>query len=171
MSMPSTLAQSREALLQVLRTVPGAGVIHDRERYAASEQAFRTLYVYTPTDPDVDAFGVKPHIRGWYMRRTATTEVTENGRVLNEHTWSIRGYMAFQDEMGSELVFDELVERMRDAVRVNPTLGLASLLGASVATERGVQVASAGPVFFAGALCHSALLELRTRNWAEWRSR
>lgn len=171
MTMPSTLTQSREALVTLLRAVPGVGVVHDRERYAASEQAFRSLYIYAHSDPAADAFGDKAHVRGWYIRRVATTELTDNGRVLNEHTWNIRGYLAFQDDIGSELVFDELVERMRDAVRVTPTLGLASLLGASVATERGVQVASAGPVFFAGALCHSVLLELRTRNWAEWRSK
>ena len=170
MTMPSTLAQSRDALVSLLGSVPGVGIVHHRERWASSEQAFRNLYVYTAVDPSVDAFGAAPHIRGWYVRRIETIELTENGRVLNEHTWHIRGYLAFQDDIGSELVFDELVERMRDAVRVTPTLGLPNLLGASIAQERGLQVASAGPVLFCGALCHSALLELRTRNWAEWRT-
>lgn len=170
MSMPSTLAQSRTALVQLLRAVPGVGIVHERERYAASEKAFQSLYVYTAADPAADAYGATPHVRGWYVRRVETMELTENGRVLNEHTWHIRGYLAFQDDIASELVFDELVERMRDAVRVAPTLGLPGLLGASVAQERGIQVANAGPVFFCGALCHSALLELRTRNWMEWRT-
>ena len=170
MSTPSTLAQSRLALASVLRAVPGVGQVHEQERYASNEQAFRALYVHTHSDPATDAVGDKAHIRGWFIRRVATTEMTENGRVLNEHTWNIRGYLAFQDDIASELVFDELVERMRDAVRTDPSLGLPRLLGASVAQERGVQVASAGPVFFCGALCHSALLEVRTRNWAEWRT-
>ena len=55
------------------------------------------------------------------------------------------------------------------SIAVVIALGLPGLLGASVAEERGVQVSSAGPVLFAGALCHSAVLELTTRNWAEWR--
>lgn len=170
MTMPSTLAQSREALVTLLRAIPGIGLVHASERYAMSEQSFRNLYVFSAADASSDGFGVDPHIRGWFVRRVQTAELTENGRVLNEHTWHIRGYLAFRDEIGSELVFDELVERMRDAIRIAPALGLPGLLGASVAQERGVQVASAGPVHFCGALCHSALLELRTRNWAEWRT-
>ncbi len=81
----------------------------------------------------------------------------------------MRGYLAFRDAISSELIFDDLIERMRDAVRVDGSLGLPGLLGSSVADERGVQVESAGPVYFAGVLCHSAALRLKTRNWAEWR--
>ena len=92
-----------------------------------------------------------------------------NGRILNEHTWLVRGYLSFKDAIASELIFDDLVERMRDAVRVDGSLGLPGLLGSGLSEERGVQVASAGPVLFAGLLCHSAALELKTRNWAEWR--
>lgn len=169
MTMPSTLAASRAALQAVLSTVPAVGVVHPCERYAQSEQAFRQAYLYTHADPAADAFGAEPHLRGWYLRRSATSEVTANGRILNEHTWTVRGYMAFKGAIDSELIFDELVERMRDAVRVDSALGLPGLLGASVAEERGVQVAGAGPVLFAGVLCHSAVLELKTRNWAEWR--
>ena len=96
-------------------------------------------------------------------------EVNANGRILNEHTWLVRGYLSFQTAIDSELIFDDLVERMRDAVRVDGSLGLPGLLGSGLSEERGVQVASAGPVLFAGLLCHSAALELKTRNWAEWR--
>ena len=169
MSMPSTLAASRGALLAVLQAVPAVGVVHPCERYASSESGFRQAYLYTHMAPDIDAFGQAPHIRGWYMRRAATSEVNANGRILNEHTWTVRGYMVFKGDIDSELIFDELVERLRDAVRVNASLGLPGLLGASVADERGVQVASAGPVMFAGLLCHSAALEVKTRNWVEWR--
>ena len=63
------------------------------------------------------------------MRRTATTEVNANGRLLSEHRWLIRGYMAFKDAVASELIFDDLVERIRAAVRVDTTLGLPGLLG------------------------------------------
>lgn len=169
MTTPTTLAASRSALLALLRAVPAVGVVHACEPYADGEHGFKQAYLYTHADPAMDAFAAAPHIRGWYVRRTATSEVNANGRILNEHTWLVRGYMAFQTAIESELIFDDLVERMRDAVRVDGSLGLAGLLGSSVAQERGVQVASAGPVIFAGLLCHSAALELKTRNWAEWR--
>lgn len=164
----ATLSAARSALLTVLGAVPAIGIVHSRERFASSEADFRKLYQYTPSEAD-DAFGTDPHIRGWYLRRTATTEVNANGRILNEHRWLIRGYMAFKDAVESELIFDDLVERIRAAVRVDTTLGLPGMLGGSTQEERGVQVASVGPVMFAGLLCHSAMLEMSTRRWVEWR--
>ena len=164
----ASLTAAREALLKVLSAVPAIGIVHSRERFASSEAEFRKLYQYTLAQAE-DAFGVDPHIRGWYVRRTATTEVNANGRLLSEHRWLIRGYMAFKDAVASELIFDDLVERIRAAVRVDTTLGLPGLLGGSIESERGVQVASAGPVMFTGLLCHSAMLELSTRSWADWR--
>lgn len=164
----ATLSAARRALLAVLAGVPAVGMVHSRERFATSEAEFRKLYLYSPAQAD-DGFGLDPHIRGWYVRRIATTEVNANGRILNEHHWLIRGYMAFKDAVESELIFDGLVERIRSAVRVDTTLGLPGMLGGSTQEERGVQVASAGPVMFAGVLCHSAMLEMSTRSWVEWR--
>ena len=164
----ATMPAARSALLAVLAAVPAVGLVHSRERFASSEAEFRKLYLYSPAQA-VDGFGLESHIRGWYLRRTATAEVNANGRILNEHRWLIRGYLAFKDAVESELIFDELVERIRSAVRVDTTLGLPGMLGGSTQEERGVQLASAGPVMFAGLLCHSAMLELSTRSWVEWR--
>ena len=170
MSTPTTLAATRDALLTLLRAVPAVGVVHACEVYASDERGFRNAYLYTHADPAADGFAAEPHLRGWYLRRVATREVNTNGRVLNEHTWQVRGYMAFKGALPSELIFDDLVERMRAAVReAGGALGLPALLGASTAEERGVQVASTGPVLFAGVLCHGAVLELATRNWVQWR--
>ncbi|WP_423458031.1 hypothetical protein [Ottowia sp. VDI28] len=166
---PSTLAASRQALLEVLRAVPAVGVVHDCEVYASEDKGFKAAYRYTNTDASADAFAAEPHIRGWYIRRFATAEVNANARILNEHTWHVRGYMSLKSAIDSELIFDELIERMRDAARMHGTMGVSSALGASTAQERGVQVINAGPVLFAGVLCHSAVLELKTRNWVEWR--
>lgn len=165
----STVAETRAALLALLRTVPAVGIVHPCERYASSEQGFRNAYIYTHTDPAADAFGDGSHIRGWYVRRTATQEGSVNGRVMNEHTWLVRGFLVFKDAIQSELIFDDLVERIRDAVRVDTSLGLPGLIGAQPFQERGVQVAGAGPVMFAGVLCHSAALEFKTRSWVDWR--
>lgn len=169
MTIPTTLAASRTALLDLLRSVHAVGVVHACERYADGEMGFKQAYLYTHADPAADAFAGERHIRGWYVRRTATAELNANGRILNEHSWTIRGYLSFKDAIGSELIFDDLIERMRDAVRTDGSLGLPGLLGGSLSEERGVQVASTGPVLFAGLLCHSAALALKTRNWAEWR--
>lgn len=154
----STLQAHRAAIVAVLAAVADVGHVHDRERYARDEAGFRALYLYTPA-------GGVPQLRGWWLRRVQTEESSaDTGGPINAHTWQVRGYMAFNDAAASELAFDELVERMRDAVRADLTLGGVCDLGPMEETE-GVQVLDAGPVMFAGVLCHSAVLQLKTWSY------
>lgn len=161
----STLALHRAAIVAAMASVPDMGMVHDRERYASSNSAFQQLYLYTPT-------GGNPHIRGWWVRRARTAERSANThRTVNAHTWTVRGYMAFNDADASELVLDDLVEQFRAVVRADPTLGGACQpgpLGGSGGDDStdGVQVVDAGSVTFAGVLCHSVVLELRTWSFA-----
>ena len=156
--MSSTLQAHRAAIVAALASVPGMGVVHDRERYASDNSKFAALYLYTPA-------GGEPQIRGWWLRRVETEERTDTfGPGTNVHTWHVRGYMAFADDDGSELVFDELIEDFRAVVRQDPTLGGACEQPPEEETD-GVQVLDAGPVKFAGALCHSVLLQLKT--WSD----
>ena len=165
---PATLTQTRARLRELLLAVPGSGLVHERERYAADEARFRAQYLYTLPDPALDAWGDKQHIRGWHIRRVGTAETTAAGRVLNEHTWQVRGYMALSDEIASELIFDELIERLRAAVRFDGALGLPGLVG-HVEQQRGMQVLRAEPVWFCSVLCHSATLQLTTRALIDMR--
>jgi hypothetical protein len=154
----SVLSQHRAAIVATLGGVVDIGHVHDRERYARDEAGFRAAYLFTGSS------GV-PGLRGWWLRRTETKESSaDTGEPMNEHTWHIRGYMAFNDADASELVFDELVEAFRDAVRQDLTLGGACDLGPLSETE-GVQVLDAGPVMFAGVLCHSVVLQLKTWSY------
>jgi hypothetical protein len=154
-----SLAAIRAAIVALHAAVPDVGVVHNRERYTATEDKFRELFVYTP------AGGAK-QIRGWWWRRTATEESTvSTGTVMNVHTWQCRGYMAFNDTEGSELIFDDLVEALRDSVRADPTLGGVCEQNAMTGEPDGVQVLDAGPVMFCGVLCHSAVLQLKTWSY------
>lgn len=154
-------AQIRDALQDLMLTVPNIGQVHNRERYIREEAKFSALYLYTP------AGGVK-QLRGWWLRRTATQERSLGvGRNLEIHTWAMRGYMSLNDEEETELEFDALVEALRDKVRLDPTLGgicEQSPLNDGNATD-GLQVIDCAPVLFCGVLCHSALLELRTWSY------
>lgn len=151
-------ATHRAALLALLQAVPAIGRVHDYQRYAREESAFRSLYVYEPaTGPS--------QLRGWQISRVGVAERTVGlGRVLNEHTWRIRGYMALRDADATETEFDALVEAIRAAFRADPTLGGAST-AEPIGDEDGVQMRDAGPVLFCGVLCHSALLEVQTREY------
>lgn len=155
----SVLQQHRAAIVAALAAVPEIGHVHDRERYAANEGQFRALYLYTPP-------GGQPHVRGWWVRRVATREHSPCiGRAINAHTWQVRGYMAFADAEASELRMDELVEAFRARVRDDPTLGGVCQPGPQDSAEDGVQVTDAGPVRFAGVLCHSIVLQLTTWSY------
>lgn len=157
----STLHAHRVAIVAALDSVPEIGIVHDRERYAASNADFQRLYLFEPSD------ATTAHVRGWWLRRSATLERSRNlgHRSLNVHTWTVRGYLAFNDAAGSELVLDGLVEQFRAVVRADPTLGGVCQLGPLGTGDDdtdGVQVVDAGPVNFAGVLCHSVVLQLKT---------
>lgn len=154
-----THAAIRDALGALIAAVPNVGQVHTRERYVRDESKFRALYLYTP------AGGVE-QVRGWWLRRVATSERSVNvGRNVETHTWQVRGYMALNDEANTEGAFDALIEAMRDAVRADPTLGGVCQQGPLGAEQDGLQVLDSGPVLFCGVLCHSALLELQTWSY------
>lgn len=155
----SRLSDHRAALVALLQTVPDVGQVHARERFAKDEAAFRALYLYTPA-------GGAPQLRGWWLRRVATsTTSVSSARTLDVHSWELRGFMAFDDAAASELAFDALIESMRAAVAADPTLGGVAAPGPLDEPE-GLQLVEAGPVRFAGVLCHSAVLTLKTWSYA-----
>lgn len=154
----SQLHDHRMAIVALLSGIPNIGIVHNRERYARNEHEFRAMYLFDPLGGD-------PQIRGWWIRRMETVESSaDTGLPINAHIWQIRGFMAFSDANESELVLDELVEQFRAAVRADLTLGGVCHIGPVDETE-GVQVLSAGPVTFAGVLCHSVTLGLKTWSY------
>lgn len=148
-------AAIRAAIVSVMQAVPDIGMVQDRERYAKSLADLKPFY----TMPTLG-------LRGWFVRRIA---VAERDRVLprsNEYTrWRIQGVMAFDDDAASELVFDDLVEQLRDAFRANDTLnGTVTQCALPDGSEAGLQLLDAGTVSFAGVVCHSARLQLTTQR-------
>lgn len=154
-----SVAAHRAAIAAALASVPDIGQVHERERYARDETAFKALYLFTPSNGP-------QQLRGWWLRRAATREFCPNvARAINVHTWQIRGYMTFADAQGSELVLDDLVEQFRAVVRNDPTLGGVCQPGGPDDDMDGVQVTDAGPVMFAGVLCHSVVLQMTTWSY------
>lgn len=153
----STLAQIRAAIAAKLRAVTDIGQVHDWERYAAQQGDFRGLYT-------TEIGGVK-QVRGWHLRRIATSETSPAvGRNVVTHEWEIRGFCALDDARQTETVFDTLIEAVRDAFRLDETLG--GVVASTVTEEiAGAQVEESLPVLFAGVLCHSVRLRLATRHY------
>jgi hypothetical protein len=153
----SSLAVVRAAIVAKALTVPGIGIVHDRERYAQMTDRLKALYAQD---------GI---INGWYLRRISTQETSGAiGRWETIHRWRLRGFRSFVDDAGSELAFDEVIEAMRDAFRDDETLGgavITTVVGAGDSAIAGLQVDEAGSVMFAGVLCHAATLTLYTRQY------
>lgn len=155
----STVLTHRVALTALFGAVPDVGVVHGYEPYAKTQSEFQAAYIWTAPD-------TTRQLRGWHLRRTATRERALGvGRTLNTHTWRLTGYMALDDNGATEPVFDELVEALRRAYRLDPVLGGASLLGP--ADGAGIDVTDSKPVVFCGVLCHSATLQFTTHAYLD----
>lgn len=146
----------REAIRDTMVTVPDVGVVQLRERYAKSMDQLRAMYV---------APGLG--LRGWFIRRQQVVETDRvQPRSVEYMRWRIQGVMAFDDDAGSELVFDDLIEQLRDAFRGNDTLGgLVAQCALAGGKDAGLQLDDAGPVSFAGVVCHGARLSLTTQRF------
>ncbi len=150
-----TLDDIRTAIAAGISSVPGVGMVHTFERFAKANSEFRPLY---------ESAG---KILGWNVRRVRTEEKSDAaGQWMVTHTWSIKGFMGLDDGGDSELVFDRLVEAIRDRFRADETLG--GVVDTTVVEDvAGIQVDDSGPVMFAGVLCHSVKLRLVTRHWIQ----
>lgn len=154
----SLIAIIRAAIVATLNTVPGIGKVHDYERYAQAEKAFRDLYQSGD------------RILGWHVRRLATrTVVGTIGIGMQISRWRIVGFMSLADATASEKSMDDLVETVTDAFIADQTLGGAVMDTCDMSAgegqkESGIQLESSEPVMFAGVLCHRVMLGLTTSN-------
>jgi hypothetical protein len=149
----STLTQIKDAIKATMETVNGVGLVHTAERYDHSLEKLRTHYTA----------GGK--LKGWYIRRTLTvTEEPRVGRFDVRHEFTIRGFQALVDANASELEFDLTIEDLRAAFLSDTKLG-GTVNTTSFPDQVGLQLREAGVVMFAGVLCHSARLSLRTRHF------
>lgn len=147
----------RNAIVAKLQGIADIGRVHGFERYAADMDALRGHYVASIAGAD--------QLRGWYVRRVAGGETSPvDGRYIETATWKIQGFMALDDDAASEIQFDLLVDAVRDAFRADATIGGAVVFTA-FGQAAGAQLKDAGPVMFAGVLCHAATLTLTTTRY------
>lgn len=145
-----SLNSVRSAIVAKIETVPNVGVVHGFQRYTKSTRDLKEFYAY------------QGGVRGWYVSRTRTAETVDTCTSNKEAvTWSIVGYMSFNDEQQSEIAFDTLIEAIRAAFRTTETLG-GVVDGIDYQGRAGLQLDAQEPVMFAGVLCHMAQGTLTT---------
>ena len=149
------LADIRAAIVAKLEGVANIGAVNDYERYTVDLKDFKAFFVSSGK------------VRGWTIRRISKRVISPAlGEVKVTNHWRIAGYFSFEDAKASEKTFDDLVEAVMAAFLADETLG--GVVGATVDDDDGtaaLQLDDSGPVMFAGVLCHSARLTLKTIHW------
>lgn len=155
-----SLHDVRLAIASVLSSVADIGRVHAYQRYATSLRDLSDLY-RSPAHNQ---------LRGWNVSRASTREIANiQGRTVEITTWRIIGAMALDDAGQSEIVFDDLVESVRNAFAQDETLGgtVAQCSDPNGEGESGIQVDQLSPGKFADVLCHLAQLSLMTVRYLD----
>lgn len=140
----------RGAIIATLQGVEGIGQVHQFERFAKAEKDFKALYATSEAN--------EQRILGWHVRRVGFKQFQHNTRKQFITKWRITGFMSLQDADATELMFDQLINKITDAFD-----GIQwQLNNFSSDDENGIQLDEAVPVMFASVLCHSAKLSLTT---------
>ncbi|MDO9477665.1 MAG: hypothetical protein Q7L07_13220 [Pseudohongiella sp.] len=143
----------RGAILDVLNTVNGIGLMHERERYSGTSSKLKEFYV------------VDGELAGGFIRRVGQRRVTPDGgqTFLVISTWEIHYFRGFQDAGDSELAFDQTLDAIDRAFVLDPTLGetVDTVMGDE---QAGIALLTSQPAMFAGVLVHYAKMRLMTEH-------
>lgn len=148
-----TLDQVRSAIVAKFEGVSGIGVVNSYVRFVKRKEDFDTYYV---TSGKVNA---------WNIRRISRqTSSAALGRWTITNRWQIHGYYGLDDSAQSEIVFDNLIESVIDAFRIDETLGdvVDSIV---VGDEAGIQLDDMGAYDIIGITCHRCVMRLNTRHY------
>lgn len=104
-----SIASIRAGLKTRLETVASIGVVNDWEPLARTEPEFQRFFVAAGT----------AEVRGWTITRESTeTKPYAMGRNLATHTMVVRGYQVVNNDASSEKAFQDLVEAVCAALRL-----------------------------------------------------
>lgn len=148
-----SLSLIRDQIKTILLGVSGVGTkVHDYERWAKTWEDYLAF------------FKSNGLIKGWTITRSSTPEVESTTTTnMRTHTFLIRGYYSLDDSAGTEKTFQDIIEAIAAAFRVNPTLN-------GQAFDSGpLQVDMVGNVLFGSVLCHFCELRLLAQEEEQWR--
>jgi hypothetical protein len=149
-----SLADIREQIKAILAGVSGIGVVHDYERLANDWN--KIIDRYKDTDGRINGCAFA---REKWQERQQTIGETEIA-----HIFAVRRLMALEDKNATGIIFDDHLEDLRAAFRVNKTLNGTCLTidpdWGPMDGAVGIQCDTIEPRMFGGVLCHFAELRL-----------
>ncbi|MCY4383923.1 MAG: hypothetical protein OXE44_12310 [Nitrospinae bacterium] len=159
-----------DAILAEISNVAGAGRVHSYQRWSADLGKYLDHFRWQTGD------GLA-QIRGWVLTRERAGEeaasvgsnaaggFTPAGISRRTHTFLLFGIMSAEDAVGSEVVFQELLEEICDRFRDDRTLRLLDESGSprvrSLERLQPPQVDLIELRTFGNVLCHYAEIRLR----------
>ncbi len=120
MAKSYTYEDLRTGILAILGSVSGVGQLHNRVRYSDSWQSLLNLFSTPSEDPDVP-----PRVLGWMLTRTSIEPVDSDsiyGAVYHIHHMQLQGIMGFSDNEDSDGYFQDLVDRVVEALEADEAL-------------------------------------------------
>ena len=124
--MPNTkYADLVDQVINLLGTVTDVGRLHRWDRVVSDQAVFQDLFKFTPTGRQ------QAIMRGWTVSRSTTpADPSAFPEIHRTYTFVLRGYNSLQDQAGSELVFNDLIENVMDTLDAERDLnGEAELYG------------------------------------------
>ena len=159
-----------DAILAEISSVAEAGRVHSYQRWSADLGKYLDLFRW-------EAGSGLNQIRGWVLTRerageevasigsNATGGFTPAGLSRRTHTFLLFGIMSAEDGVGSEVVFQDLIEEICDRFRGDKTLRLLDESGAprvrSLERLQPPQVDLIELRTFGNVLCHYAEIRVR----------
>lgn len=150
-----SLGEIREQIKTILGTVPGIGIVHDRDRFTVNNQKMLDYFK--------DATG---QINTCMFRREkmAKRTITIGQNKERIHVFVIRVIMGLNEAKGTGTIFDDLLDAAEKIFNRYPTLnGTCRALFADWGPMSGVsgaQLEISEDRVFAGVLCHYGELHL-----------
>lgn len=151
---PTPYLSIANALVSRLETVPNIGRVHNYLRNLKSREEVIAEF-------RDESLG---RVNGWMVSRRSFTD-EQSGTMSNTRlaTWLLRGYMAVEDSLATELLFQQVVDDVAAAFTPQDNLGgLVELI-------EPVQVPTIGHAWLgrpeSGFLCHGAELTLNIQEF------
>lgn len=142
------LSDVREQIRTILSAVSGIGVIHEYQRWVKDERKLKEI--------GQDGNG---KINLWMIIRKSTVEKAKTyGQNDRTFVFTIKGIYAVEDDKGTELIFQDLIENIcaafRSNYRLNSTVQSTYTDVGPLSKLGGVQVDLVDYRSFCGVLCH-----------------
>lgn len=147
----------RTAIVNRIKQLGLTDRVYEFERFADRIEDLKALYVHDGS------------IKGGFIQRVSGVEDEHGTCAPYLDRWQLSLYQSWSDSSASALTFDDWIDSIINAFERGKALDSSETFDLSANGQAGgVVLLASQPVKFAGALCHSATLQLTTLRWGSY---